>query len=127
VRYGASLSPGTELREYFSSAAADQPGSANTAGVRDPVVDDLIAKAIKAKSRAALVPIIRALDRVLLFGYYVVPNWYSDYYRVAYWNKFGMPEAQPKYADSASAVINDWWIDPTKAQRLAQRQGQEAR
>jgi microcin C transport system substrate-binding protein len=127
VRYVASLSPGTELREYYSSAAAAQPGSANTAGVRDPVVDDLIAKAIKAKSRAALVPVIRALDRVLLSGYYVVPNWYSDYYRVAYWNKFGMPEVQPKYADSPASVINDWWIDPAKAQQLAQHQGQEAR
>lgn len=122
VRYGASLSPGTELREYYSSAAANQEGSANTAGVRDPVVDDLIAKAIKAKSRAALVPIIRALDRVLLFGYYVVPNWYSDYYRVAYWNKFGMPKVQPKYAGSPSAVINDWWIVPEKAQQVSQGQ-----
>jgi microcin C transport system substrate-binding protein len=122
VRYSASLSPGTELREFFSSAAADQPDSANTSGIKDPVVDDLIEQAIKAKSRAALVPIIHALDRVLLFGYYVVPNWYSDYYLVAYWNKFGMPKVQPKYASSAAAVINDWWIDPSKEQQVSARQ-----
>jgi microcin C transport system substrate-binding protein len=122
ARYGASLSPGIELREYFSSAAAAEPGSPNTAGIRDPVVDDLIDRAIRVKSRAALVPIIRALDRVLLFGYYVVPNWYSDYYRVAYWNKFGKPATQPKYAGSPAAVINDWWIEPGKAQQVSERQ-----
>jgi microcin C transport system substrate-binding protein len=122
VRYNASLSPGTELREFFGSTAADQPDSANTSGIKDPVVDDLIERAIKAKSRAALVPIIHALDRVLLFGYYVVPNWYSDYYRVAYWNKFGMPKVQPKYASSAAAVINDWWIEPGKEQQVSARQ-----
>jgi microcin C transport system substrate-binding protein len=119
VRYAASLSPGTELRDFFGSAAAKQPGSANTAGVSDPVVDDLIEKAIQAKSRAALVPIIHALDRVLLYGYYVVPNWYSDNYRVAYWNKFGKPAGQPKYASSPSAVIFDWWIDPQLEARLS--------
>jgi microcin C transport system substrate-binding protein len=119
VRYEASLSPGTELRDFFGSAAANEPGSANTAGVSDPVVDDLIEKAIEAKSRAGLVPIIHALDRVLLDGYYVVPNWYSDNYRVAYWNKFGKPAVQPKYASSASAVIFDWWIDPQLEAHLA--------
>jgi len=124
VRYGASLAPGTELREFFSSIAANQPGSANTAGVRDPVVDDLIERAIQAKSRPALVTIVHALDRVLLFGYYVVPNWYSDYYRVAYWNKFGKPATQPKYADSPAAVINGWWIEPGKAQQVSVRQSQ---
>jgi microcin C transport system substrate-binding protein len=122
IRYGASLAPGSELREFFGSAAAAEPGSANTSGINDPVVDTLIEQAIKAQSRAALVPIIHALDRVLLFGYYVVPNWYSDNYRVAYWNKFGKPEVQPIYASSPAAVIGNWWIDTGKAQQVSQRQ-----
>ncbi|HZB92310.1 MAG TPA: extracellular solute-binding protein [Stellaceae bacterium] len=122
VNYAASLSPGTELREFFGSAAAKHPGSANTSGIEDPVVDDLIERAIRAKSRAALVPIVHALDRVLLNGYYVVPLWYADYYRVAYWNKFGLPKVQPKYASSASAVINTWWIDSARLQQASQRQ-----
>ena len=119
VRYGASLAPGSELLQYFGSASADQPGSPNTAGIKDPVVDDLIQKALAAPTRAALLPIIHALDRVLLAGYYVVPNWYAGYYRVAYWNKLGMPATQPIYANMPSAVINDWWIDPKAAQALS--------
>ena len=125
VRYGASLAPGTELREFFGSEAAKQPGSPNTSGIEDPVVDELIEKALRVKTRAALVPIIHALDRVLLFGYYVVPNWYSDFYRVAYWNKFGMPPTQPKYASMPSSVISTWWIDPAKEQNLSPQQERE--
>jgi len=125
VRYGASLAPGTELREFFGSEAAKQPGSPNTSGIEDPGVDELIEKALRVKTRAALVPIIHALDRVLLFGYYVVPNWYSDFYRVAYWNKFGMPPTQPKYASMPSSVISTWWIDPAKEQNLSPQQERE--
>ncbi|HEY3920443.1 MAG TPA: extracellular solute-binding protein [Stellaceae bacterium] len=119
VRYGASLAPGTDLLQYFGSASADQPGSPNTAGIKDPVIDDLIQKALAAPTRTALLPIIHTLDRVLLAGYYVVPNWYSGYYRVAYWNKFGRPATQPIYASMPSAVINDWWIDAKAAQALS--------
>jgi microcin C transport system substrate-binding protein len=124
LNYIATLSPGTELRDFFGSTAAATPGSANTSGIKDPVVDDLIEKAIAARSRAALVPIIHALDRVLLYGYYVVPNWYADYFRVAYWNKFGMPKNPPKYGNSAAAVINSWWIDKNAEERLSARQQQ---
>ena len=122
VRYGASQAPGNELREFYGSAAAAEPGGPNLAGIHDPVVDEIIERAIRAKSRPELVPIIHALDRVLLFGYYVVPNWYSDYYHVAYWNKFGKPAQQPKFASSASAVINDWWIDSGSDQKISQQQ-----
>jgi microcin C transport system substrate-binding protein len=122
LNYTASLAPGAELRDFFGSKAGSEPGSANTSGINDPVVDDLIQKAIEVKSRAALLPIVHALDRVLLFGYYVVPNWYADYYRIAYWNKFGMPKTHPKYANSAAAVINSWWLDKDAAGRLSARQ-----
>ncbi|HEV8016025.1 MAG TPA: extracellular solute-binding protein [Stellaceae bacterium] len=119
VRYGASLAPGNDLQQYFGSESADQPGSPNTAGIKDPVIDDLIQKALSAPTRTALVPIVHAIDRVLLAGYYVVPNWYSGYYRVAYWKKFGKPATQPIYASMPSAVIMDWWLDPKAEQALA--------
>jgi microcin C transport system substrate-binding protein len=121
--YSASLAPGIDLRELYGSAAADRPGSPNLNGIRSKVVDDLIEKAIAVKTRAELVPIIHALDRVLLFGYYDIPNWYAGFYRVAYWNKFGRPATQPKYANMPSAVIGDWWIDP-EAEKSVSRQRQ---
>jgi len=125
LRYGASLAPGTELREYFSSKAADQPGSANTSGIKDPVVDALVDQAIAAKTRHDLVPIIHALDRVLLWGYYIIPNWYSGFYHVAYWDKFGKPAVTPKYASMPSSVIDTWWINTAKEKPVAERQEQE--
>jgi len=123
--YGASLAPGLELRELYGSAAAEQPGSPNLDGIKDPVVDDLIEKAIAAKTRAELVPIVHALDRVLLFGYYDIPNWYAGFYRVAYWKKFGRPATQPKYANMPSAVIGDWWIDKAAEQAVSPQQQQQ--
>ena len=125
LHYGISIAPGTELREYFGSKAAEEPGSPNVSGIRDPVVDALIAQAIAAPTRHDLVPIIHALDRVLLWGYYCVPNYYAGFYRVAYWDKFGRPATQPKYANMPTAVINTWWINPDKEKPVAQRQEQE--
>jgi microcin C transport system substrate-binding protein len=124
IRYGASLAPGTELREFYSSAAADQPGSSNTSGIKDKVVDELVEKAIAVKTRHELIPIIHALDRVLLSGYYVIPNWYAGFYRVAYWKKFGKPPTQPIYASMPSAVIGNWWIDQESDKTIAQKQEQ---
>jgi microcin C transport system substrate-binding protein len=122
VRWGASLAPGTELRQEFGSAAAATPGTPNVAGVSNPVVDELIETAIAAKTRADLVPIIRALDRVLLNNYYVIPNYYSGMYRVAYWNKFKKPPTQPKYASMPASVFGMWWIDPAADQAIAKKQ-----
>jgi microcin C transport system substrate-binding protein len=125
LHWGASIAPGTELREFFGSKAADEPGSPNTSGIKDPVVDALVDKAIAAPTRHDLVPIIHALDRVLLNGYYVVPNYYAGFYRVAYWDKFGKPATQPKYASMPATVFGDWWINPAKEKSIAERQEQE--
>ena len=92
-----SLSPGNEQREYWSSAAADRPGSRNLAGVNSPVVDALIDKIIFAEDRAALVAASRALDRVLLWGHYLVPQWHSPVSRIAYWNVIDYPRPTPDY------------------------------
>ena len=75
--WGQSDSPGNEQRSYWSSAAADTEGGRNYPGIKDPVVDELIELVISAPSRKSLVARTRALDRVLLWGYYVIPNWHS--------------------------------------------------
>ncbi len=103
--WGQSLSPGNEQRYFWSSAAADQQGSYNFAGIKDPLVDALIERVISAKDRAELVTATRALDRVLLHGWYVVPHWYSPETHMIYWNKFGMPETVPQKGVSLST----WW------------------
>jgi microcin C transport system substrate-binding protein len=110
-----SLSPGNEQLDDWSAAAADTPGSRNLAGVRDPVVDRLIGELIAAPDRAALVARTRALDRVLLWGHYVIPHWHITAFRVAYWNRFGRPAVSPKY----DLGFDTWWIEPRPAARPA--------
>jgi microcin C transport system substrate-binding protein len=114
--FGQSLSPGNEQLNYWGSSKADEKGSHNLIGIKDPVVDDLITKIVSAKDREELVAICRALDRVLLWGYYVIPNWYLDKWRVAYWDKFGRPEIVAKYD---LGEVETWWYDKEKADKLA--------
>jgi len=104
--FAQSLSPGNEQADFWSSGEADTPGSLNLAGVRDPVVDALVAALIAAPDRPALVARTRALDRVLLWGYYLIPHWHITAYRVAYWNRFGRPPVSPKY----DLGFDAWWI-----------------
>ena len=111
-----SQSPGNEQRDFFSSTAADTPGSRNLSGIKDPVVDALVDKVIFAKDREELVAATHALDRVLLWNYYIVPQWYRADVWIAYWNKFGIPEKQPTYA---GVDADSWWIDPAKEAALA--------
>ncbi len=106
--YPQSNSPGNEQREFWSSAAADNPGSRNFIGLRDPAIDQLVEQLINADSRQSLIEHCRALDRVLQWGYYVVPNWHIKTNRVAYWNHIGHPKVSPKY----DVGIDTWWIKP---------------
>jgi microcin C transport system substrate-binding protein len=108
--FSQSLSPGNEQVDFFASVSADTPGSRNLAGIRDPVVDKLIDLVIAAPDRAALVARTRALDRVLLWGHYVVPQFHLTAFRVAYWDRFGRPAVAPKY----DLGFDTWWIDPSK-------------
>ena len=105
------MSPGNEQRNFWGSAAAAEEGSRNWAGVRDPVVDELIETLISAGDREELVAATRALDRVLLWGHYLIPHWHLDYDRLAYWNKFRRPEVTPMQG----YVFNTWWIEPQGA------------
>ena len=109
-----SLSPGNEQAFYWGSAAADEPGSRNYAGIRDAVVDRLIESVTAARDREGLVGAIRAMDRVLSWGHYVVPLYHLAEDRVAYWDAFGHPALTPTYG----AVIETWWTDPAKAAAL---------
>ena len=118
--WGQSQSPGNEQRDFWSTPAADTAGSRNLAGIKDPVVDALIDKIIQAPTREDLVAATRALDRVLLWGHYVIPHWHIQVERVAYWNKFSHPEITPRFGLDLFA----WWIDPAKVAAL-QRRGAE--
>ncbi len=106
--FGQSLSPGNEQRNFWHSEAADRKGSRNLAGVRNRAVDQLVDKIIYATNRDELITASRALDRVLWFGYYLVPNWYLDGHRIAYSDKFNMPQTLPTYYDYMSFVLT-WW------------------
>jgi len=117
VGFGATQSPGNEQRDFWGSATADQRGSRNLLGVKDKVVDDLIDLVVSASDRASLVTRVRALDRVLLWGFYVVPNWHLSVSRVAYWDKFDRPKESPKYGVDFMA----WWVDEAKAATLEAR------
>ena len=113
-----SASPGNEQRGYWSSAAADDPGARNVYGLKDPVIDDLVEKIIAAPDRAELVAATRALDRLLLFRHLLVPQWYVNKSRLAWWDKFVRPEKQPTYT---GYDLESWWIDPQKEAALAER------
>jgi microcin C transport system substrate-binding protein len=78
------------------------------------VVDALIEELVYSPDRERLVTAARALDRVLLHGEYVVPNWYIATHRVAYWDRFGHPQTLPLYYDAESWVLQTWWRDPAK-------------
>jgi microcin C transport system substrate-binding protein len=110
-----SFSPGEELRSRFGSQAADEHGSSNWIGVKDPVVDVLISKALVANSRDELVHICRALDRVLRAGRYWVPHWYKPTHWIAHWDVFGRPDKAPRYDPG---IATTWWYDDAKAKHI---------
>jgi microcin C transport system substrate-binding protein len=117
--WAESLSPGNEQRNYWSSQAADIPGSRNVVGIKNPAVDELINRVVFAKSREELVAATKALDRVLLWNFYVVPQWTYPFQRTARWDRFGHPETMPKYGQAA--FPNIWWWDKDKAAKVPQR------
>jgi len=112
---GQSLSPGNEQRDYFTCAKARENGSQNVAGICDPAVDELVELVVNAPSREELVARTRALDRVLLWSHFVVPHWHIQSFRIAFWDKFGRPERNPRY----NLGLDSWWIDPAKERALA--------
>ncbi|MGQ0685256.1 extracellular solute-binding protein [Bradyrhizobium sp.] len=116
--WGQSLSPGNEQREFWGSQSADAPGSRNSVGVRNPAVDALIEKIIFATDRPSLEAATRALDRVLLWNHYVVPQFTYPFARYARWDRFSHAQL-PKYARSGLPSL--WWYDTEKAARIGKR------
>lgn len=112
-----SLSPGNEQRGQWGSAAADQPSSRNLSGIKDPVIDELIELVIAAPDRESLIQRTRALDRVLLWNHFVIPQLIAPYNRILYWDKFGRPENVPLDGPS----VMRWWVDKEKAASLQDR------
>jgi len=111
--------PGPELRSYFGSEAAAERGTANYGGITDPVVDALIEDIVSAKSLESLKTTTRALDRVLLWSNFSIPQFYNTQHRTAHWNRFGMPDSLPKYVSfSGSGFPTGWWVDAELDKKL---------
>jgi microcin C transport system substrate-binding protein len=117
--WGQSVSPGNEQRDFFGSAAADRPGSRNIPGIKNPAVDALIDRIIFAKDRAELVASCKALDRVLLWNCYLVPQFASGFERAARWDRFSHPDPMPKYGVTGFPSL--WWWDAEKAAKTGKR------
>ena len=115
VRFNFFPPPGAELRSYYGSEAADERGTGNYTGIKNEVVDDLIEKIVVAPSLEELKVMTRALDRVLLWNDYVVTQFYNATFRIAYWNRFGKPEKQPKYG---VGFLSSWWVDESLDSKL---------
>ncbi len=120
VAIGESESPGNEQRDYWNSAAADEPGSSNLMGIKSKAVDTLVDDVIDAPDRTGLVTATHALDRVLSWGHYVIPNWYLPYFRVASWDKFARPKITPPY----DLALDTWWVVPQRARDIEAKKSQ---
>ncbi len=118
--WGESLLPGNELRGFFGSQAADVVGSENVIGIKNPAVDAMIEKIVAAKTDEDLVAAAHALDRILLWNHYVVPQWSYGKIRTARWNRFGRPPSMPKFGMAAFPEL--WWWDADKAAKTGTRQ-----
>ena len=115
--FGQSLSPGNEQRDFWGSDSANDPGGRNVIGIKDPAIDTLIDLVIAAPDREQLIARTRALDRVLLWNHFVIPNWHVQSWRIAFWDKFGYPDTPPKY----QLGFDGWWIDGAKEKALGSR------
>lgn len=113
ARFSPPETPGGELWSYWGSRQAEIDGTNNYAGVRDPAVDRLIETAMSAGSREELLTALHALDRVIMWNRYIVPQWYKGEHNLAFWDRFGRPAAEkPPYH---RGVVNSWWYDAAKA------------
>ncbi len=109
--WGQSQSPGNEQRGYWTGEAAVTEGSQNYAGISEPTIDELVELLIAAPDRETLVATTRALDRVLLWGHYVIPHWHIRSFRLIYWDIFGKPATPPRFG---LGFPSTWWIDANK-------------
>ena len=123
VSWRQSMSPGNEQRDFWGSPSATTPGTRNLAGIRDASVDKLIELLIQAPDRKALIARTSALDRVLLWGHYVIPHYHLQAFRVAHWDRFSRPAIAPRYTFG----LDTWWIDPKKDAALQKWKGESGK
>jgi len=116
--WGASLSPGNEQRDYWSSSAASQNGSRNLIGISEPIIDELIESLIAAPDRKSLITRAKALDRVLQWGHYVIPHWHLNYDRLVYWSKLRHPRVTPM----KGTQFDSWWVNPAFTKKTSKNQ-----
>jgi len=110
VRVPGSEAPGAELLDRYGSQSADTEGSSNLMGIKDPAIDALVNLAVSSRTRPELVARLRALDRVLRHHHFVIPQWYSSTFRIAYRaGKFEKPAVMPQYYQAEDWVISTWW------------------
>ena len=112
--FGQSMSPGNEQRSFWGTKAADLEGGRNLIGIKDPVIDALIEKIIAASSREDLIIAVKAMDRVLQWNYWLIPQFHANFDRIAYWNKFGRPKVTPSQGNQ----FISWWVDAKKEEFL---------
>ncbi|WP_346798293.1 extracellular solute-binding protein [Halomonas sp. Bachu 37] len=112
-----SNNPGNEQRDFWTSATAETPQSRNRMGLKNPVVDELVERLIRVDNREELNHIVQALDRVLRWGFYVIPHYHSGETRIAIWDKFRYPEPFPEYAMDLDA----WWVDTEREDEIQRR------
>jgi len=110
--YSSSQTPGNELVERFTSAAAGEKGSDNLAGVRDPAVDEVIRELLASRTREELVTRARVLDRLLRHGWYLVPHFYAPAHRVAFRRRLAYPDTLPLYYSPSTWMLKTWWVKP---------------
>ena len=106
--------PGKELMNYWHSSVINEEGARNYAGVNNPVIDDLIEKIVNTNTRENRVAMAKAIDRILLYGEYLVPNWYIAHHRVAYWDYFEIPKIKPLYYQPTPWALQTWWLKDSK-------------
>ena len=117
IRFNFFPPPGAELRSFYGSKGADEPGTANMAGIRIDAVDKIVEQVISAPDLDTLKVYTRALDRILLFGHYIIPQWHNAHYRIAYWDRFARPERAATYG---TGFPQTWWIDESLDAKLTQ-------
>ncbi|MBT6410654.1 MAG: ABC transporter substrate-binding protein [Nitrospina sp.] len=122
--YPQSRSPGNEQRYMWGSEAAETPGTRNYMGIKNPALDELIERIIKAKTRKELIVNIQALDRILTHQFYMVSHWYIAYDRAVFWNKFSRPKINPSQSSIANNILEWWWWDEKKVQKLKDARAQ---
>ena len=108
VSYPQSQSPGSELMSMFSSESSDKNGAFNFPGIRDQDIDKLIKEIIYSQSRDNLITSAHLLDRLLWNQYYMVPNWYINTHRVAFYDLFLQPDILPLYYQATNYVLQTW-------------------